>query len=82
MSFFLQEFAPRGQLIFNNNVVTVKPGNGQLMTHWGKTSTDQMRFERLEVRGNVFKGVKNEQTMLKNFTNTRKRKVSSNKFSY
>ena len=36
MNFFLQEFAPRGTLVFNNNDVTVKKGNGQLMTHWDK----------------------------------------------
>ena len=82
MNFFLQEFAPKGTLVFNYNKVTVKPGGGQLMTHWSKTSTNSMKFNRLEVIGNVFKGVKNEQVMLKNFTNTRKRKVSSNKFSY
>ena len=79
MNFFLQEFASRGQLVFNNNSITVRPGNGMLMTHWdSKTSTDAMRFNKLEVRGNVFKGTKNEHELVKYMTNTRKRTVRSN----
>lgn len=79
MNFFLQEFASQGNLVFNNNNVTVKPGNGTLMTHWDtRVSTNAMRFNQLEVRGNVFKGVKSEQELLKCLTNARKRKVSSN----
>ena len=79
MNFFLQEFAPRGTLVFNNNDVTVKKGNGQLMTHWDKKfSTSKLRFERLEVSNNVFKGVKNEEELLRNMTNVKKRTVRNN----
>ncbi len=79
MNFFLQEFASKGKVVFNYNNVTVKPGNGTLMTHWNtKVPTNAMRFNQLEVKGNVFKGVKNEKEMFKNMTNTRKRKVSNN----
>lgn len=82
MNFFLQEFAPRGTLVFNNNDVTVKKGNGQLMTHWDKKiSTGKMRFDRLEVNNNVFKGVNSEQEMLKNITNVKKRKMRNNRIS-
>ena len=82
MNFFLQEFAKQGKLVFNYNKVTVKPGGGMLMTHWDKkTSTNAMRFNLLEVKGNTFKGVKSERELLQNMTNTRKRKVSSNKVS-
>ena len=82
MNFFLQEFAKQGQLVFNYNKVTVKPGGGMLMTHWDKkTSTNAMRFNLLEVKGNTFKGVKSEQELLRNMTNTHKRKVSSNRVS-
>ena len=79
MNFFLQEFASKGKVVFNYNNVTVKPGNGTLMTHWNtKVPTNAMRFNQLEVKGNIFKGVKNEKEMFKNMTNTRKRKVSNN----
>ena len=80
-SFFLQEFAPRGTVVFNYNDVTVTTGGGQLMTHWGSNDTRSMRFERLEMKGNKFKGVKNESDLLRNVTNVRKRKVSSNAIS-
>jgi len=78
MNFFLQEFAQSGTLIFNSNLVTVKSGSGQLMTHWNKTSNSKMRFDRLEVRNNVIKGVKSEQELLQNMTNVKKRAVSAN----
>lgn len=82
MNFFLQEFAPRGTLVFNNNDVTVNKGSGQLMTHWDKKlSTGKMRFDRLEVNNNVFKGVNSEQEMLKNITNAKKRKVRNNRIT-
>ena len=77
-NFFLQEFAPKGRVVFVNNDVTVSGGNGKFMTHWGKNSTHDYRFERLEVRNNIFRGVKSEQDMLKNVTNVKKRTVRSN----
>lgn len=77
-NFFLQEFASRGSLIFNNNLVSVSTGNGKLMTHWAKTSLQSMRFDRLEVKNNKFTGVKNEYELLKNISNVGKRKVSNN----
>lgn len=81
-TFFLQEFASKGTVIFNNNEVTVAKGNGQFMTHKSsKGSTRSMRFDKLEVKNNVIKGVKNEQEMLKNVTNVGKRKLSNNRLS-
>ena len=79
--FFLQEFAPKGSVVFNYNDVTVTPGDGEFMTHWGKNGTSSMRFDQLELKGNVFKGVKNESDLLRNVTNVKKRKVNSNKYS-
>lgn len=81
MNFFLVEFAPKGSVVFNYNNVTVADGDGQFMTHWGKNSTNSMRFDKLELKGNVFKGVKSESDMLRNVTNVKKRKVSSNRIS-
>lgn len=79
MNFFLQEFAAEGSVTFNSNDVTA--ANGQLMTHWdNKTSTNSMRFKHLEVRNNVFKGVKDERSLLTNCTNSKRRKVSGNSF--
>ncbi|MBR5685563.1 MAG: hypothetical protein IKX18_05350 [Muribaculaceae bacterium] len=80
-NFFLQEFAPKGTVVFNNNDVTVTSGNGQFMTHWGKNSTNDYRFNRLEVKNNVIRGVRNEQELFKNITNVKKRKVTSNRIS-
>ena len=52
------------------------------MTHKSsKGSTRSMRFDKLEVKNNVIKGVKNEQEMLKNVTNVGKRKLSNNRLS-
>ena len=80
MNFFLQEFADRGTVVFNSNVVTVKDGNGELMTHWAKGATSAMRFDRLEVTNNVMKGVKGEAQLLKNITNVKKRSLKSNSY--
>lgn len=77
-NFFLQEFANRGSVTFNNNLVTVKDGHGELMTHWAKGSTDAMRFDRLEVVNNVLRGVKGEKDLFKNITNVKKRTVRNN----
>ena len=82
MNFFLQEFASRGTLVFSNNDVTINKGNGQLMTHWDKkNSTNNMRFDRLEVNNNIFRGVKSEQDLFQNITNVKKRKVRNNRIS-
>ena len=78
-NFFLQEFASRGTLVFNNNVVTVNAEGGRLMTHWNKNSLKSMRFDRLEVKNNTFKGVNTESDLLKYMTNVGKRQVKSNK---
>ncbi len=80
MNFFLQEFADRGTVVFNSNAVTVKDGNGELMTHWAKGATSSMRFDRLEVTNNVLKGVKGEAQLLKNITNVKKRSLKSNTY--
>ena len=81
MNFFLQEFASRGKVVFNNNDVVVTSGDGQFMTHWGKNSTNSMKFDQLMITGNKFKGVKSESDMLRNVTNVKKRKVTSNKIT-
>ena len=81
MNFFLVEFAPKGSVVFDYNDVTVSSGDGQFMTHWGKNSTNSMRFDLLEVKGNKIKGVKSESDMFRNVTNVRKRKVNSNRIS-
>ena len=79
-SFFLQEFAQKGTVVFNNNDVTISSGDGRFMTHWSNVSTDAMKFERLEVKNNVFRGVKGEQDMFKKITNVKKRSIRSNKY--
>lgn len=81
MNFFLQEFASRGTVVFNNNDVTVSTGDGRFMTHWSNASTDAMKFERLEVKNNVFRGVKGETDMFSKMTNVKKRTLRSNKFT-
>jgi hypothetical protein len=81
MNFFLQEFAPKGTVVFNNNDVTVSSGDGQFMTHWGKNSTRDYRFERLEVKNNIIRGVKSERELFKNVTNVKKRNVGVNQFT-
>jgi len=80
-NFFLSEFAPKGSVIFNYNDVTVASGNGQFMTHWGSASTHSMRFNRLEVRNNVFKGVKSERDMFRYTTNVKKRVIKANTYN-
>lgn len=77
-NFFLQEFAHRGRVVFNNNDITVTTGEGKLMTHWSNKSTNDMRFDYLEVKNNVFRGVKNEQDLFKHMTNVKKRSLRSN----
>ena len=78
MNFFLVEFAPKGTVVFNNNDVTVADGSGQFMTHWSKTSTRNYRFDRLEVRNNIFRGVRSERELFSNVTNVGKRTIKSN----
>lgn len=76
--FFLDGFAQKGTVMFKNNDVTVNTGNGQFMTRKQKS---QNRIDKLEIKNNVFKGVKSESEMLKNATNVRKRKISNNSIS-
>ena len=76
---FLDGFAQKGNVVFNNNEVTVGSGGGQFMTRGSGNSGG--RIERLEVQNNVFKGVKNENDLFKNVTNVKKRKVKSNRIS-
>ena len=80
MNFFLQEFAGTGSVVFNNNDVTVSSGDGRFMTHWSDVSTNLMKFKRLEVRDNIFRGVKGEQDMFKKITNVKKRSLKSNSY--
>jgi hypothetical protein len=78
--FFLRNFPDKGTLTFNNNDVTVTPGNGTFLIQWGKGSDNRMRFENMEISGNTFRGVNNERDMLKNIKNVGKRKVKGNTF--
>ena len=80
MHFFLQEFANKGTVTFNNNDVTVSSNDGRFMTHYTKASTDDMKFERLEVKNNLFRGVKSEQDMFKKITSVKKRSIRSNSY--
>ena len=81
LNFFLEDFADKGTVVFNNNDVTVKDGKGRFMTHWSKRSLNKMRFDRLEVRDNVMRGIKSESDLFCNVTNVKKRKVSNNRIS-
>ena len=76
--FFLEDFASKGNVIFNNNKVNVSTLNGQFMAHYSDTPTSSMRFEKLEIKGNEFRGVNSQNEMLKHITNVRKSKVKSN----
>jgi hypothetical protein len=76
-NFFLQEFAQQGSLVFDGNMVNT-PGNGQLMTHWDNNDKAARRFNKLQVRNNVFTGVDGERTLLQPITNVRSRSVAGN----
>ena len=76
-NFFLQDFAKRGTLIFNDNIVNVSTGNGLLMAPHSKNSTSS-RFDKLEIIGNEFRGVNSQKDMTKHMTNVRKRTIKSN----
>ena len=69
MTFFLQEFATTGSLVFNENNVFVKTNGGMLMAHWNSNPTSSMRFNRLEVRNNLLRGINSIENMLKYITN-------------
>ena len=80
MNFFLQEFAKEGTVTFTNNVVSVKGGNGQLMTHWGNSDTKNMRFSKLIITGNTFYGVDNAKSMLINLQNIVTKTIAQNSY--
>lgn len=80
-NFFLQEFAERGTVVFNSNDVTITGGKGKFMTHWGKNSSHDYRFDRLEVKNNIIRGVGNEGDLFKYVTNVKKRDVKANKIT-
>lgn len=69
MTFFLQEFATTGSLVFNENNVFVKTNGGKLMAHWNSNPTSSMRFNRLEVKNNLLRGINSIENMLKYITN-------------
>jgi len=79
--FFLQDFASTGKVYFNYNKVNVSSGNGQFMGHHGNNSTSSMKFEKLEMQGNEFHGVKNQKEMTRHITNVRKKTIKSNSFN-
>ena len=77
VNFFLNNFASKGSVTFNNNDVTIKSGNGQFITG----SSDKAKFDKLEIQNNVFRGVKGEQDLFRNVNRVSKRKVSHNAIS-
>lgn len=79
-NFFLQEFAGEGSVVFNHNEVTLNAG-GRLMTHWdSRFDTHSLRFTRLEVQDNVFRGATSEQDLMKGITNVGERIVRGNRY--
>ena len=66
------------QIIIEGNNVFVKTNGGQLMAHWNSAPTSTMRFNRLEVRNNLLRGVNSTENMLKNITNVGYRLVNGN----
>jgi len=77
MTFFLQEFASTGNVVFNNNVF-VTTNYGKLMTHWNSNPTSSYHFNTLEVKNNLFRGVTSIDNMLKNITNVAHSDISGN----
>ncbi len=77
VNFFLNNFAAKGSVTFNNNDVTIKSGNGQFITG----SSDKAKFDKLEIQNNVFRGVKGEQDLFRNVNRVNKRRVSHNSIS-
>ena len=77
VNFFLNNFASKGSVTFNNNDVTIKSGNGQFITG----SSDKAKFDKLEIQNNVFRGVTGEQDLFRNVNRVSKRKVSHNAIS-
>lgn len=74
-----QEFASRGQLVFNGNVVNARRG-GRLFTHYDKSSSiGSMVFDRLEITGNVFNGMRQDE-LLPRGMNVTHNKVKANRF--
>ena len=69
MTFFLQEFATTGSLVFNENNVFVNTNGGKLMAHWNSNPTSSMRFNKLDVRNNLLRGINSIENMLKYITN-------------
>ena len=78
-TFFLEGFAQKGNVVFNNNVVTVNNGRGQFLTRNNGSSGG--RIDNLEIQNNVFNGITSEKDMFKNVTNVGKRKIKSNRIS-
>lgn len=78
MTFFLQEFATIGSLVFNENNVFVETNGGKLMAHWNTNPTSSMRFNRLEVSNNLLRGINSIENMLKYITNVGDSIVSGN----
>lgn len=77
VNFFLNNFASKGSVTFNNNDVTIKSGNGQFITG----SSDKAKFDKLEIQNNVFRGVTGEQDLFRNVNRVNKRRVSHNSIS-
>ena len=64
-------------IISSNNNVYVKTSGGKLMTHWSSNPTSSMRFTDLEVKNNLFRGVKSIDNLLINITNVDNRIIKT-----
>ena len=80
-SFFLQGFASKGTVVFNNNKVTVSTGNGKFMTDDTGITSSKLKFDKLEIKGNEFHGIKSEKEMTTRIYNVRKKSIKSNSYS-
>lgn len=80
-SFFLQGFANKGTVVFNNNKVTVSTGNGKFMVDDTGITSSKLKFDKLEIKDNEFHGIKSEKEMTKRIYNVRKKSIKSNSYS-
>lgn len=77
-NFFLQEAAQENTLVFWGNTV-IAPQGSLLMQHWTNVPIQSMKFNHLEVIGNIFHGVE-AQSLLDNIYCEGSQEVKSNTF--
>ena len=77
--FLFNGFAPSGSVVFNNNEVKINGGNGKLFNSRSQSSSSgKTKLDRIEIKNNVFSGVKNEQEMFKYLPDTSKKNLGAN----